>query len=198
MSRSGWIRIAGFYLLAACLLTWPLAIRLTTSLGATEGSGDPYLNLWILGWDLHAWTSAPLSVFSGRVFDLEISDLQVLDASGSLEPVMSTQDGTLVALPVGPDHALMPSLLTLSDVMGTGHHAALRANVRPGKAAAVDGADDARLADQGARDRQKRVQDRGLRSTRLPKPRNNLRRTGPRGAVIPVSSWTSRRRLPCT
>ncbi len=42
-------------------------------------------------------------------------------------------DGTLVALPVGPDHALMPSLLTLSDVMGTGHHAALRANVGPGK-----------------------------------------------------------------
>src|SRR4030095_1724444 len=48
-------------------------------------------------------------------------------------------DGTLVALPVGPDHALMPSLLTLSDVMGTGHHAALRANVRPGKVAAVVG-----------------------------------------------------------
>ena len=42
-------------------------------------------------------------------------------------------DGTLVALPVGPDHALMPSLLTLSDVMGTGHHAALRANVRRGR-----------------------------------------------------------------
>ena len=48
-------------------------------------------------------------------------------------------DGTLVALPVGPDHALMPSLLTLSDVMGTGHHAALRANVRPGRIAAVVG-----------------------------------------------------------
>ena len=29
-------------------------------------------------------------------------------------------DGTLVALPVGEDDALMPSLLTLSDVMGTG------------------------------------------------------------------------------
>jgi hypothetical protein len=41
-------------------------------------------------------------------------------------------DGTLVALPVGPDHAHMPSLLTLSDVMGTGYHAALRADVRPG------------------------------------------------------------------
>src|SRR5512132_1721712 len=48
-------------------------------------------------------------------------------------------DGTLVVLPVGPDHALMPSLLTLSDVMGTGHHAARRANVRPGSIAAVVG-----------------------------------------------------------
>src|SRR6186713_459423 len=48
-------------------------------------------------------------------------------------------DGTLVALPVGPDHALMPSLLTLSDVMGTGHHAARAAKVGPGKIAAVVG-----------------------------------------------------------
>ena len=48
-------------------------------------------------------------------------------------------DGTLVVLPVGPDHALMPSLLTLSDVMGTGHHAALSARVRPGGIAAVVG-----------------------------------------------------------
>src|SRR6476660_2087388 len=48
-------------------------------------------------------------------------------------------DGTLVALPVGPEHALMPSLLTLSDVMGTGQHAALRANVRPGRITAVVG-----------------------------------------------------------
>jgi hypothetical protein len=48
-------------------------------------------------------------------------------------------DGTLVVLPVGPDHALMPSLLTLSDVMGTGHHAARAANVGPGKIVAVVG-----------------------------------------------------------
>ena len=48
-------------------------------------------------------------------------------------------DGTLFALPIAEDDALMPSLLTLSDVMGTGHHAALRANVRPGKIAAVVG-----------------------------------------------------------
>jgi threonine dehydrogenase-like Zn-dependent dehydrogenase len=48
-------------------------------------------------------------------------------------------DGTLFTLPVGPDHALMPSLLTLSDVMGTGHHAALSAKVAPGRIAAVVG-----------------------------------------------------------
>jgi threonine dehydrogenase-like Zn-dependent dehydrogenase len=48
-------------------------------------------------------------------------------------------DGTLVVLPVGKDHALMPSLLTLTDVMGTGHHAAVSARVGPGKTAAVVG-----------------------------------------------------------
>ncbi len=48
-------------------------------------------------------------------------------------------DGTLVVLPVGRDDALMPSLLTLSDVMGTGHHAALAAETGPGKTAAVVG-----------------------------------------------------------
>jgi threonine dehydrogenase-like Zn-dependent dehydrogenase len=48
-------------------------------------------------------------------------------------------DGTLIVLPVGPDDALMPSLLTLTDVMATGHHAALAANVGPGKAVAVVG-----------------------------------------------------------
>ncbi len=48
-------------------------------------------------------------------------------------------DGTLVALPVGEDDALMPGLLTLSDVMGTGHHAALAARVAPGTIAAVVG-----------------------------------------------------------
>jgi len=48
-------------------------------------------------------------------------------------------DGTLVTLPVGRDDALMPSLLTLSDVMGTGHHAAVAAKVARGKTAAVVG-----------------------------------------------------------
>jgi threonine dehydrogenase-like Zn-dependent dehydrogenase len=48
-------------------------------------------------------------------------------------------DGTLFPLPVGEDDALMPSLLTLSDVLGTGHHAAVVARVGPGKSVAVVG-----------------------------------------------------------
>ena len=46
-------------------------------------------------------------------------------------------DGTLFVLPVEKDDALMPSLLTLSDVMGTGHHAAVIAKVGPGNAIKV-------------------------------------------------------------
>jgi len=48
-------------------------------------------------------------------------------------------DGTLVAVAVDEDDSLMPSLLTLTDVMATGHHAALAANVGPGKTVAVVG-----------------------------------------------------------
>ena len=48
-------------------------------------------------------------------------------------------DGTLFKLPVGEDDALMSSLLTLSDVMGTGHHAAVVAKVARGKKVAVVG-----------------------------------------------------------
>ena len=48
-------------------------------------------------------------------------------------------DGTLVVLPVAEDDALMPSLLTLSDVMATGHHAARAAEVGPGRTVAVVG-----------------------------------------------------------
>ena len=48
-------------------------------------------------------------------------------------------DGTLYPIDVGEDDALMPGLLTLSDVMGTGHHAAVTARVRSGGTVAVVG-----------------------------------------------------------
>lgn len=48
-------------------------------------------------------------------------------------------DGTLVAMPEAPGEDLLPSVLALTDVMGTGHHAALAAGVRPGSTVAVVG-----------------------------------------------------------
>ena len=48
-------------------------------------------------------------------------------------------DWTLYKLDGAQDDALMPSLLTLSDVMGTGHHAAVVARVKPGDSVAVVG-----------------------------------------------------------
>jgi threonine dehydrogenase-like Zn-dependent dehydrogenase len=60
---------------------------------------------------------------------------------GQGEAVRITQaDGTLVAVP-GSGHSdeILASLLTLSDVMGTGHHAAVCARVKPGDTVAVVG-----------------------------------------------------------
>jgi threonine dehydrogenase-like Zn-dependent dehydrogenase len=48
-------------------------------------------------------------------------------------------DGTLLALPDQPDADLIPSLLALSDVMCTGWHAAVSADVRPGSSVVVVG-----------------------------------------------------------
>jgi threonine dehydrogenase-like Zn-dependent dehydrogenase len=48
-------------------------------------------------------------------------------------------DGSLVKTDGMPDESLVPSLLTLSDVMATGWHAAVAAGVRPGSTAVVVG-----------------------------------------------------------
>lgn len=48
-------------------------------------------------------------------------------------------DGTLVAAPGVPSEDLLPSVLALSDVMGTGWFAAQAANVKPGATAVVVG-----------------------------------------------------------
>ena len=48
-------------------------------------------------------------------------------------------DGTLVATPEVPSDDLIPSILALSDVMGTGWFAAEAANVRPGRTVVVVG-----------------------------------------------------------
>ena len=48
-------------------------------------------------------------------------------------------DGTLVPVPVAEDSPLIPSLLTLSDVYGTGYHAAAKGRVGPDTSVTVIG-----------------------------------------------------------
>jgi threonine dehydrogenase-like Zn-dependent dehydrogenase len=48
-------------------------------------------------------------------------------------------DGSLVATPSWPTEELVPHLLTLADVFGTGHHAAVSAGVKQGSTVAVVG-----------------------------------------------------------
>lgn len=52
---------------------------------------------------------------------------------------MPQATGTLVKLPVGEDSELLPSLLSLSDVLGTGHHGAVTAGVTRGDSVLVIG-----------------------------------------------------------
>jgi len=90
---------------------------------------------------------ATLMYGAGDVRIEAVPDAQLVEPTDALVRVtracicgrVPQADGTLVVLPVGEDDALMPSLLTLSDVMGTGHHAALAANVAPGRTVAVVG-----------------------------------------------------------
>ncbi|MGU3643376.1 zinc-dependent alcohol dehydrogenase family protein [Microbacterium sp. C23T] len=62
------------------------------------------------------------------------------DEGGQAEAVrVPLADGTLVKLPVAADSALIPSLLTLSDVFGTGYHAAVAGGVKAGSSVTVIG-----------------------------------------------------------
>ncbi|MFI6820879.1 zinc-dependent alcohol dehydrogenase family protein [Micromonospora sp. NPDC050187] len=62
------------------------------------------------------------------------------DEGGQAEAIrIPLADGTLVKLPVAADSALIPSLLTLADVFGTGYHAAVKGGVRKGSSVTVVG-----------------------------------------------------------
>ncbi len=53
------------FLGVAVVLTWPLAIRLETSVADT---GDPLLTAWILDWVCHALIHRPLDLFQAPIF----------------------------------------------------------------------------------------------------------------------------------
>jgi hypothetical protein len=60
------------FVAVATVLTWPLVLTPASKLAALDGPGDPYLNLWILGWDLRTISASPWSLLTGGVFDANI------------------------------------------------------------------------------------------------------------------------------
>lgn len=72
MTRREAVSVTLLALVAALVLTWPLALNPASRLAAPEGPGDPFLNYWILGWDLGTITSDPGALLTGRIFDANI------------------------------------------------------------------------------------------------------------------------------
>lgn len=54
-----------FFLALTAAFTWPLPLRLETTVADL---GDPLLNTWILDWDLYSFTSAPAHLFRANIF----------------------------------------------------------------------------------------------------------------------------------
>ena len=101
MMRHPWRIALVVYVAAAVLYTWPLAAAPTQVLAAPQSAGDPYLNLWILGWDLQTLSQDPAAVITGRVFDA---------------PIFYPARRTLAY----SDHLLLPAVLILPVYMVTG------------------------------------------------------------------------------
>jgi len=88
---------------------------------------------------VHCRNGVHTSCASGAWWGGEDVDGLPIDAGQGEAVRVPMADGTLVATPAKADDSLLASLLTLSDVMGTGHHAAVSAGVRPGSTVVVVG-----------------------------------------------------------
>jgi hypothetical protein len=105
VSRRDAILVTLLALVAAVILTWPLALHPSARLAAPEGPGDPFLNYWILGWDLGTIANDPAALFTGRVFDANIfhpadrtlaySDHLILQAVSLAPLYLATRDVAL-------------------------------------------------------------------------------------------------------
>lgn len=88
---------------------------------------------------VHCRNGVHTSCANGAWWGGEDAEGRPIDAGQGAAVRVPMADGTLVATPDLPDDAMVASLLTLSDVMGTGHHAALSAGVGKGSTVVVVG-----------------------------------------------------------
>jgi threonine dehydrogenase-like Zn-dependent dehydrogenase len=89
---------------------------------------------------LNCQRNVSVSCLGGGFWGTEIHDKGFADAGQGERVRVPLADGTLVSVPGGkPDPAMLPDLVTLTDVMCTGHHAARAGRVAPGSTVAVIG-----------------------------------------------------------
>jgi threonine dehydrogenase-like Zn-dependent dehydrogenase len=81
----------------------------------------------------------PSSCENGSFWASEDADGELLDGAQGEYVRVPLADRNLVAVPEDADDALLPDLLTLSDVLCTGYHAAVSAGVGPGTRVVVVG-----------------------------------------------------------
>jgi hypothetical protein len=86
----------------AIVFTWPLVLHPLDKLATLVGVGDPYLNLWILGWNLGSFRDGLGTLFTLRIFDANIFH--------PARQTLAFSDHFLVpSLAVWPIHALFES-----------------------------------------------------------------------------------------
>lgn len=66
------LAVSLFFVALSIAMTWPAILSPASRLAAPAADGDPFLNLWILGWDLQTLASDPAALFTGRVFQAGI------------------------------------------------------------------------------------------------------------------------------
>ena len=88
---------------------------------------------------VHCRNGVHTSCTNGAWWGGQDSEGHPIDAGQGEAVRVPMADGTLVATPDQTDDSMIASLLTLSDVMGTGHHAALSAGVGKGSTVVVVG-----------------------------------------------------------
>ncbi len=95
--------------------------------------------LWSCGLCPNCLAGWPTSCLVGGGYGADDRDGYLVDGGQGEYVRVPQADGTLVAAPLDEHDQRIPALLSLSDVMGTGHHAALSAGVGPGSTVAVVG-----------------------------------------------------------
>jgi hypothetical protein len=72
--------IAPFYLVATLIFTWPLARDFGHALPAMAGDVDPLLQVFLVGWDLQSFASAPQRIYAAPIFHPEPRALTFMDS----------------------------------------------------------------------------------------------------------------------